>query len=77
VMTTTMTTAFERRADPDERRVSPTVFLTHARWHCLFGPDSAADRPPDLGDRVAAQILKRLRDEVLAEGASCEKEKIS
>lgn len=37
------------------------LFLTHARWHCLFGPDNSIQREPDRADLDAAAIISNLK----------------
>jgi len=49
------------------KTISPYNFLAHAQWHCLFG-SAENDRTPDAGDIEAAEILRKLRMELLLNG---------
>jgi hypothetical protein len=42
------------------------VFLTHAIWHCQWGP-STTERDADEADLQAAKILTDLRSQVALE----------
>lgn len=39
------------------------MFLTHAIWHCTYGP-GLEDRKADAGDQEAAGILTELRTQI-------------
>ena len=52
----------DRRAERGADRAAE--ILQHAEWYCRFGSDQKYTREPEQGDRDAAEVLKRLREEI-------------